>query len=209
MISIHSPAQSPTSPLKELSPGVFQIGRVRLNVKQKTVQFPASINMTNGLVEYLLVTGTGKLHESVLKTEVDPAQIHIAMLFLGARVATNAFGTNICGEKIEIAIRSIAENPEPVSAEELVFNDKTKLPMKPEGWIYNGSKVVDGTFIAQRDGSIVSIITDPLALANSRQVDRDNDEIWFVNTNTISPVNSKVEVTFKMESAKKIPHDPK
>lgn len=86
-----------------------------------------------------------------------------------------------------------------VRAEDLVFDSKTKLPMSKSGWIYNGSKVIGGTFIAQRDGSIVSIISDPLALANSAQADRDNDEIWFVNTNAVPPLNEKVEVTFQLE----------
>src|SRR5688572_2776003 len=94
-----------TNVLKEISPGVFEIGSVRLNKQERTVQFPAVINMTNGLVEYFLVSGTGKLHESVLKTETDPAQIHFAMLLLGAQEAgTNRASTNISGNDFTLQV---------------------------------------------------------------------------------------------------------
>ncbi len=193
-------AASTNAPLQQIAPGIFQLGLVRLNKADKTVQFPAAINMTNGLVEYFVVTGTGKLHESVLKTEVEPAQIHIAMLLLGAQDAsTNAAGTNISGSKfsVELSWKNKAVEKH-ARGEEWVFNQKTKSPMSRGDWVYNGSKVINGIFIAQRDGSIVSIISDPLALANNTRPGCENDEIWSVNTNAVPALNTLVEVTFKL-----------
>ena len=203
-------AQPTNLPLKEIAPGIFQIGPVRLDKEQKTIRFPATINMTNSLVEYLVVTGTGKLHESLLKTETDPSQIHVAMLLIGAEgTATNLNSTNISGDTTTIEVSwQNGGSEKRLRAEELIFNSETKSPMSKGVWIYNGSKVIDGTFIAQRDGSIVSIIADPLALANSSQLRRDNDEIWSVNTNLVPALNTTVEVTIKLElpqkNAKKI-----
>ena len=191
---------STNAPLQQIAPGVFQLGLVRLNKADKTVQFPAAINMTNGLVEYFVVTGTGKLHESVLKTEVEPVQIHIAMLLLGAQDAsTNAAGTNISGSKfsVELSWKNKAAEKH-ARGEDWVFNQETKSPMSRGDWVYNGSKVIAGIFIAQRDGSIVSIISDPLALANNTRPGRENDEIWSVNTNAVPALNTPVEVIFKL-----------
>jgi hypothetical protein len=195
----------PTNLLKEIQPGVFQLGSLRLDKEKRLVQFPATINMTNGLVEYFLVAGTGKLHESILKTETEPAQIHVAMLLLGAHeTKTNASSTNLIGDKIWIEVRWKNGGTETrLRAEELIFDRETKSAMNKGPWIYNGSKVIDGTFIAQRDGSIVSIIGDPFALVNNLQPHRDNDEIWFVNTNKIPPWNTPVEVTFQLEQRQK------
>lgn len=202
-------AQPANAPLKQIAPDIFQIGSVRLDKENRTIRFPATVNMTNGLVEYFVVTGTGKLHESILKTETEPSQIHVAMLLLGANdSSTNAQSTNVVGSKMSVEVSwetGVAKKR--VRAEDLVFDSKTKLPMSKSGWIYNGSKVIGGTFIAQRDGSIVSIISDPLALANSAQADRDNDEIWFVNTNTVPPLNGKVDVTFKLKRTQKDTND--
>ncbi|MEO5802332.1 MAG: YdjY domain-containing protein [Verrucomicrobiota bacterium] len=200
------PADTSTSqlgdvPLQQVAPGIFQLGSVRLNKERKTIQFPATINMTNGLIEYLVVTGIGKLHESILKTDTEPSQIHIAMLFIGAQGAgTNSIRTNISGDKFTIELNwKNGGSEKHAYAEDFIFNSKTKSPMSKVAWIYNGSKLIDGTFIAQRDGSIVAIISDPLALANNAQPDRDNDEIWFVKTNAVPPLNTAVEVTFQLE----------
>src|SRR3954469_13485921 len=78
-------AESTNLPLQQISSNLFQIGTVRLDKSKGTVQFPAQLNMTNGLVEYLLVTTKGKLHESVLKTETEPYHIQLALLLLGAK----------------------------------------------------------------------------------------------------------------------------
>src|SRR5207245_11692125 len=78
---INAPADPKTNlPLQQIATGIFQIGQVRLDKVQKTIAFPAFVNMTAGLVEYFLVTSSGKTHESVLRTDVPPYQIHLAML---------------------------------------------------------------------------------------------------------------------------------
>lgn len=204
LVSATAFAQS-TNFLNEIEPGIFRLGSLRLEKERNAVCFPATINMTNGLIEYLLVTGTGKLHESLLKTETEPSQIHVAMLLLGSHESTaNASSTNISGDKISVEVSWKKAGVEKrIRAEDLIFNLEKKSAMNKSDWVYNGSKVIDGTFIAQRDGSIVSIISDPLALVNSSQPKRDNDEIWFVNTNAVPPLNTTVEVTFKLEQAQK------
>ena len=86
-----------------------------------------------------------------------------------------------------------------VRAEELIYNSQRKGPMTRGPWVYNGSQVIDGTFIAGRDGSLVSIISDPFALVNSPRPGRENDEIWQVNTNTVPPMSTPVEVVIQLE----------
>src|SRR4051794_514358 len=77
------PANKP--PLKTIAPGIFELGRVRLDKNQKSVSFPAVLNMNQALAEYLVVTTNGKTHESLLRTEAEPWHIHVAMLLLGAK----------------------------------------------------------------------------------------------------------------------------
>ena len=79
-------------PLKQVGPGIFDLGKVRLNKNDRTVTIPAAINMREGTVEYLLVTTAGKTHESVLRTDAEPYHIHLAMLLLAAKgKGTNEF----------------------------------------------------------------------------------------------------------------------
>ncbi len=186
--------------IKELTPGVFQVGSVQLNKEERTITFPATLNMTNGPVEYLLVTSVGKLHESVLRTTVDPMHIHLAALLLGAKGAgTNLtvqqFNTKeIPGEKTALSLSwASASSDKSLRAEECVLNSSTGQRMSQGAWVYNGSQVHGGALVAQRDGLVISIMSDPLALINNPRPGRENDEIWQVNSNSVPPLNSPVK----------------
>ena len=83
------------------------MGQVRLDKNQRTVRFPAAVNQTNGAIEYLIVTSSGKTHESLLRTDAEPYHIQLAFLLLGAKGAgTNSFPENnslpLPGEEVEI-----------------------------------------------------------------------------------------------------------
>jgi len=200
-------APGPTNaPMKAIGPGLFEIGKVRLNKNDKSVTFPAVLNMSPGLVEYVLVTETGKIHESLLRTDAEPYQIHMAMLLLGAKGAgTNAFPQKpdepLPGDKVllDIAWKDARGKEQKHRAEELIFNEQTKSPMSRGPWVYNGSRVFEGTFIAQQDGSIIALIEDPDALVNNPRQGRENDEIWEVKTNGLPPLNTAVEVTIRLQ----------
>jgi hypothetical protein len=188
------------APLKAVAPGVFELGKVRLNKTEGSVSFPAVINLSPGLIEYLVVTENGKIHESLLRTEVEPFHIHTAMLLIGAKGAgTNMFPEKptgaLPGDKINLEVSwKIEGKKHNRRGEELVYNGQTKSTMSQGHWIYNGSRIFEGTFIAQQDGSIVSLIEDPDALINNPRPGRESDEIWEVNTNGLPALNSPVEV---------------
>ena len=79
------PKPVPPPSIREVSPGVFQVGGVKLEREARRVSFPAKLNMTNGPIEYLLVTTAGKAHESLLTTDIEPQHLQVAMLLLGAK----------------------------------------------------------------------------------------------------------------------------
>jgi hypothetical protein len=79
---------------------------------------------------------------------------------------------------------------------------QSKRPVTSEDiprWIYNGSRFADaGVFLAQKEGSIVSLIADPAALVNNPRPDRENDELWTLHTPKIPPVGTPVQVTVRL-----------
>jgi hypothetical protein len=201
--------RSPPPPqpvLKTIGPGLFEIGAVRFDKAARTVSFPATVNMKDGAIEYLIVTKNGKTHESLLRTEAEPQHIHLAMLLLGAKGAgTNLFPEEVTkplpGDPISIELKCLTGGKENrFRAEELVFNTQTKSVMVAGPWVYNGSRLVEGTFLAQRDGSIVTIMTDEDALINNPRVGRDNDKIWQPNASGLPPVDAPVEVIITLEA---------
>ncbi len=206
------PAESPAptrpaaSALKPLTPGIFDLRGVTLNSDQQTVSFPATVNMTSNLVEYVVVCDDGKTHESLLKTRVEPRDIHVAMLLIGARGAppqkasTPDRGQVLQGDKARVWIEWKKENGgiERARAEDLVLNDQTRRPMQHGDWIYNGSWIFNGSFVAQTERSIVSIIFDRDALTNSGHPQRGDDEIWFANTKRIPKLDHPVRVEIEL-----------
>lgn len=187
---------------KEVGPGVFEIGKVRIHKQNRTIEFPAVVNMKEGLAEYFLVSTKGKLHESVLRTDVEPYQIHIAMLLLGGKGAqTNFFPLDKppLGDPVTIEVgwkKLFATKRAP--AEEFVFDRAKNRAMSKGPWIYNGSFQYEGAFVAQEAGSIISVIADPEALINNPRERREDDDNWIVNSKALPDVETLVTVTIKV-----------
>ena len=211
-IRIESRTNSIKAPLlKMVSPGLFELGEIKLNQRQRTVAFPAVLNMKDGELEYFLVTSYGKKHESLLRTEVQPYHIHLAMLFLNVETRPSTVSTPppahiqnpssapIPGNKITIEVSWQAEGKAvSFAAEELLFNVQARTALSQDAWVYNGSSIWDGRFLAQREGSLVSLVTDLSALINNSGPGHDNDRIWTANAGKLPPVNTPVTVTLHL-----------
>jgi hypothetical protein len=157
--------------------------------------------MPDGVVEYALVHTTGKVHESVLKTAADPFHIHLARLLVGPPEPISARppgqSREMTGARLTIwAQWSVNGTQHRSRLEDFVLNTLTKSRMSRGDWVYTGSRVVQGTFLAQRDGSVVGIVDDPDALVNNPRPGRDDDEIWKANSSTVPPVGTPVDVIF-------------
>jgi hypothetical protein len=200
--------------LRAVSPDVFDLAEIRLDKRQRTATFPAVVNMTNGPLEYLLVTSYGKKHESLLRTEVLPYNLHLAMLLLGVGSRTNTVSTPppaqiknpsaeaIPGSKIAIEVSWEAEGRTVRrSAEDLLYNQQAKATLSQGAWVYNGSEIWDGSFLAERDGSIVSLVTDLTALMNNSGLGHDDDHIWTANPGGLPAPKTPVVVTLRLAAA--------
>lgn len=205
------PAVSPK--VHELGGDLFETGGIRFDAKRKAATFPAKVNMTEGLLEYLLVGAGGKTHESLLVTDVEPLQLHTVMLLLGAKgappdhpappsgaITAGALANSapVKGDRIGISVRRLDHEKEPaIPVEDLIQNVKTHAPMSRSPWIYNGSYIFEGQFLAQEDKSIAALVDDPEALINNPRAGHDDDQIWAPNAKKLS-ANSHVEITITL-----------
>jgi len=214
-----SPEVKSNMPIREISPGIYQLGEVRIDREQRTVSFPARLNLTQGPMEYFLVTSWGKTHESILKTDTEPFRIHLAMLLLDTNAAAANPGTNgppvsvggfvshppnirLPGKPVSIELQWTANGRETRKrAEEMIFNTDQDSVMRAGDWVYTGSRVAEGLFLAEIDGSVVSLVTDAEALINNEGTGHDNDTIWVANTNNLPPSNTLVMVSIKLTNA--------
>jgi hypothetical protein len=211
-----SPEVKSNMPIREISPGIFALGEVRIDQEQRAVSFPARLNLDQGPMEYFLVTSWGKTHESILKTDTEPFRIHLAMLLLDTNASAGNAGTNgppvppggfishppnvrLPGEAVSIELSWTANGRQTRKrAEEMIFNTEQKSAMRTGDWVYTGSRVAEGLFLAEIDGSVVSLVTDAEALINNEGTGHDNDTIWLANTNNLPPSNTPVMVSIKL-----------
>ncbi|MGA2540399.1 MAG: YdjY domain-containing protein [Verrucomicrobiota bacterium] len=213
---LSSPEVKSNMPIREISPGIFELGDVRIDKAQRTVSFPARLNLDQGPMEYFLVTSWGKTHESILKTDTEPFRIHLAMLLLDAKAGGPTTATNdppvsvggfvshpskvrLPGEAVSIELKWTVNGKETRKrAEEMIFNTEQNSVMRGGDWVYTGSRVIEGLFLAEIDGSVVSLVTDGEALINNEGTGHDNDTIWLANTNSLPPTNTPVTVSIKL-----------
>lgn len=191
-------------PLRQIRPGIFELGQIRLDKDKRTISFPASVNLREGNIEYVVVTATGKTHESLLRTAAEPYHVQLAFLLLGAKgTGTNTLPEDparpLPGDRVEIILNWTADGrTNSFRAEEFVHDRKANGPARRGDWIYTGSRMRDDGFAAQLDGSIVSLITDADALINNPRPGREDDDNWLVRTNHLPPLHAPVEATLRL-----------
>lgn len=198
------PATVTNAPVRQIAPGEFQIGGVHLHQPSATLTLPATVNLREGNLEYILVTTAGKTHESLLRTTVEPLHVQLAFLLLGAKGSGTSTlpespATSLPGQRVNVRVQwmqGTRTNSRP--AEDFILDRKTDAPAKPGPWIYTGSRLREDGFAAQLDGSIVSLITDADALVNNPRPGREDDDNWLVRTNGLPPVGSPVQVQLQL-----------
>ena len=208
---------SPVPVMREVSPGIYEIGKLHLDQKALTVSFPGWLNLDRGILEYLLVTEQGSTHESLLVSDIQPNDLHFAMLLLGAKGSGLAApapadaphgqidatylktAPKLKGDNVLISVKwQTAGGEKTAPVEDWIWNADTKKPMERGAWIYNGSMFSGGHFLAQVEGAFAAVVTYPSALINNPRKGNDNDQMWTVNEKAVPPVKTPVEITIKL-----------
>ncbi len=211
------PEPLPKPVIKEIAPGILQVGTVKLIKKTREVHLPVTIEMHEGPIEYLVVTGRGKVHESLLVTTAEPYHVQVAMLLLnakgsGGKLIPEDARKPVPGQPVDIELHW-KENKKQKKAriEKFVQTVRPNLqPAKKGPFIFNGSRVFEGQFLAQRDGSIVSLITDNAAQFNNPRPGREDDELWQPQPRGLPELDSKATVVIRLlkEAAPGKPEPP-
>jgi len=212
---------APPPSMREVSPGVFEIGQMRVDKNQRSVAFPGRVNMTKDLVEYALVTKQGSVHESLLVADIQPSELHFAMLLLGAKGAGQSAPSASQAPPAQIDAQFLQNAPKlkgdnvlvtatwknkegakrTAPIEQWLFNTKTKAPATSGPWIYTGSMFsADGTFLAQQMGVFISLVNNPTALINNPRPGNDLDTIWTVNEKSVPARDTPLTVTVTLQA---------
>jgi len=88
-VSVQKIEDATQSYVEQVGPAKYKIDGILIDGKSREIRFPAKVNMNDGLIEVILCTEYGKLHESVFVTSIRPMDLHTALLLLGLQPGSN------------------------------------------------------------------------------------------------------------------------
>lgn len=196
-----SAAALPLPRIEKQADGTLRIGRVTVNTSERTISFPAAVNAHSGLIEYALVTKTGKVHESLLNTDIAPVDLHVAAVLL------NFASSRGSAVSSQVVIEVEWDTNGPKRRE--LLEDMIKLakdgqygregaPLAAVGWNYAGSFLQGGMLAADREGSIITLIGDPVALLGNPRPDRVDDKVHVPNPARMPSLGMPVTVRLRL-----------
>ncbi len=197
-------ASSDDPPITKIDDNVFRIGKLVVDGNKHEVTLGGWVNMSEGMIELLACAPGGKQHESVLVFDVEPFHLQIALLLLGLQ-----FGGTLqyqgdpatpCGDSVDIFVEwndpSTGEHVL-VRGEDLVATVPSGRPMPHTEWIFAGSRVVNGIFMAQSDKSLVTTYHDPNTILDNPLPEGADDTAYAVNSALVPAEGTKIKVTIK------------
>lgn len=188
---------STQSIIQQIDENKYKVGMAMLNAGEKSVTIPAKINMNKGLIEVLLCTKAGKTHESLLVTDCAPTHLMIGLITLGFNPMINvdSIDTKSHPDSFLIFVEwSNADKSTKRRAEELIWNDATKKPMRYTSWKFKGSPIYpNGQLAAEFEGTLISTYEMATILENNLPT-RYDDTLYFINEKTAPPVGTEVQL---------------
>lgn len=207
------PVEPAQPAVKELDADRLQVGEIIFNRKTREIRFPAAVNMTDGeILEYAIVHRNGKVHESLLITDISATELNLAFKLLrykGSPEFYAAFEEDGSlsskfpevpqevkdASRIEIGVEWQEEGkPRTAKLHEWISHGTTGATMPSDPWVYGGSMFHEGSFLAQSTGDIAAIFITNAALINFSGKDNKSDEVWFPFPKRVPPEGTKVTV---------------
>jgi len=220
----HQPA------VKQLDAERMQVGDVTFNRKTREIRFPAAVNMAGGeLLEFAIVHANGKVHESLLVTNVSPTHLNIAFKLLRYEGSPEYYAayeedgsiTNkypVVKDEVKAAARIDMKvewkdkgETRTSTINEWISNATTGAAMPADPWVYGGSIFYDGKYQAEATGDISAIFLSNASLINYSGKDNNSDEVWLPFPKRVPPEGTKVTVIIsphQQKPADKKPAEP-
>lgn len=194
--------------IKKVKEGIYDFGGIIIDRKSNSVSIPAFSNQVNGLVEYGVVHEDGKIHESLFRTSIRPQIFHTSFLLLKFK-PVEGFFQNLWSDDpkpidysencFEILVSwEINGTMYEKEIEKLSINQNRNGPIKKKSFIFTGSKMIEGTFLAESSGSILAIYSDESAVMNNSDYDSSNDDVWIANKDEMPPLELPVLIRFHL-----------
>ncbi len=208
--------QQPKS-LEKINESTYKLGEITMDTKLRTISFHATSEITDKLIEYVLVNPEGKIHEALFITKARPINLNIAFKLLGYKqnkslfrefindLPTERYQTATDQEKAHsyftISINwtdTETKKRYKYNINELIQNTRTEKTLDQAKnkniWSYGGSFMHQGKFAAELNHDIIAIFTDRTSLANYAGKGKEDDTLWFPVTHKMPAYGTTVNI---------------
>jgi len=210
---------APDQPMAPVKPSVekldathYRIGKVTFDQKTREIRFPATVNMTEGLLEYLVVHENGKIHESLLVTDISATHLNLALTLLRYPASRELYGLPnetggitdnypVVPEEIKAGSRIAIEvewkdqgKTRRLPANEWIQHAVKTTAMPAGPWVYGGSEIYDGKFVPESTGEIVAIFVSQSSMINYPGDDNRDDNVWLPFPKRVPEVGTELTV---------------
>ena len=194
--------QTPSPEVVKLREHLYRIGQVTVDTNKREASMNGWVNMNDGLIEYLACSLGGKLHESALVLDVKPTVLQVALILLGLEAESDFQyqGSQSLpkGDPVEIWVEWNQEGEtKRVRAEDLVFDTRKNKPMAHTHWVFTGSIIHAGRFLAEVEKSLIATYHDPTAIINNPLPEGADDTVYSVNQKLVPPKDTPITLTIK------------
>ncbi|MFA5203602.1 MAG: YdjY domain-containing protein [Lentisphaeria bacterium] len=149
---------TPLPAVEKLPNGDVRIGRVTVHPATREVSFPAVYNLKQGILEAVVATPEGRLHESLLRTEARPIQLQTALILLGLRNGARLPGGPVAqGDLVDMDLEwrrpdgTLARAP----VEQWIYDNGARKSSPRFGWVFTGVTFTNGVANAEIEGNLV------------------------------------------------------
>lgn len=207
--------------VESLGDNKYKIGLINFDSKKGEISFPATLEHNEVLIEYLITTSQGKIHEALLVTDILPFNLNVAMKLLGYKESKELLvmldddyrptGKPFIPTKEQKKMSRFSISVDwkidgksfSHDVTSLLENAKEATPMPASPWIYSGSYIHNGKFKPDLSGDIIAVFTDRSAMACYSGEGREDDTLWTPIRKLLPPLGTEVTITFKQLQSSK------
>jgi hypothetical protein len=181
--------------VRKIDATCYQIGGVTFDEAKREIRFAARVNMNDGLLEFIIVHQHGKVHESLLVTDISPTHLNLAFALLRYPPSRELYSlpNKVRGEpdqfpKVPEQVKAGARVAIDVEWTEggklcrlpinqwIQHGEASSMPDAP--WVYGASESYEGRYIPETSGDIAAIFLASSAILNYPGEDNRKDRVW-------------------------------
>lgn len=172
--------------------------KVELNTEKRTISFAAKFNRTEGMIEVILCTKSGKTHESLITTEVSAIELQTALLLSGFKSLGNKIPRKIknFGKKKNIskadslhlfAVWTDSAGNHSKNIGNFIWSARNKTALTNASWFFNGLLTGEnGKILSNNEFSLIAANYDAYSVLALKTIKEINFQKAGIHINSAS-----------------------